>query len=566
MTKRYPELADENSLLSQSFAVMDTYGTGLGGDMARSMWLKEIYPMGWYVNNSVNRTIDIYHSVDIFFSKDDKRTDVNDQGFNISPIKETCLLQCEFKERCNKGLGCTGSPGMPNWKTKTQELMVINQIPSEQAFEESDIGLDSARSNLVERYLNDLLCARTNKCPGSLEALDLSLDDGEEMNESVNKSSPNEQAVTCNGNREISHSNVTKWPRLLAVEFGEAANHQHQKKHTLEDLPKCFSRDGKKFNLRFVILGGSGHFVTVLCFRNCWMKYDGARGCPGDIKFQTFENDEKGSRLAMAGKHLAMGFYEITEQSNTAPCRQDFGNEWFEPSKILRYEGVPVSFLSRATESWFPLNGHCKDHTDDLASTSTVASGIVDLNNREEQVNNSLPDDTPIKLEKLRKEITSGKKHLPASSVGHGSPAKKIRMTPCSTNKASVGHSGSASNKKTKKKIPSSKSYIDKIPMGFSLRCQPQRAGRKPSCKGCEMEINYDALCLKHKLPKGGPEQLIHEQVNCYHLDSYCIMEMIPKHLSQFLRGKYSDPRLSKMVGEIQWIRKKERQSKMKET
>ena len=87
MCTNFVELSDKNSLLSRSFADMDKHGTGVGGMLARSKWFQEIYPLEWYLNNAVNdhNEIDLYHAVDIFFNKEDSRSNLNNQGFNVSP-------------------------------------------------------------------------------------------------------------------------------------------------------------------------------------------------------------------------------------------------------------------------------------------------------------------------------------------------------------------------------------------------------------------------------------------------------------------------------------------------
>ena len=450
-----------------------------------------------------------------------------------------------LQERCTRGSGCTGCPGQPEWKVKRHEVTVINQIPSVQAFERASIGkLNSFASNSVETYLDDLIRAHTNKVPCSMDPVDLS-EDNEKLVESEK-----EQNVTCDGNREFSQAKITKWPHLLAVEFGQAANNQTAshclgKQHSLQDIPKCFARYGKQFNLRFVILGGGGHFITVLCFPTCWMQYNGTRDHVDGIKFKTFENDEKGTHLAMGGKKLAMAFYELTdlEKGNcdmAKPIVPKFLNGWFEPAKILCYLGVPVSIITRMKENHYPPAGHCS--TMEESSVSKKESTDVTLLASSPCSNEKEQEDTPTKLAKLRSQIISGKKRYTAAAAANNSGSRKKI-----------------------KKTTSSKSYTDLVPMGFSLRLEPQKRGSKPTCKGCNGEIDYSDVILKHKLPKGGAEKLVHEQVNCYHMHSWCIIHMSPRHLSLFLRAKHSDNKIKNMAKEIKEIQMLQAKAKKKQ-
>ena len=99
MVQDFVELDNESSVLSRTFKLLDDYqGDDLGGNLARNLWLKEVYK-----NRSPNEQniIDLWGDLDIFFYKSRNR-----EFANLSPVLDTVKFVYQEMYKCSKGNDC----------------------------------------------------------------------------------------------------------------------------------------------------------------------------------------------------------------------------------------------------------------------------------------------------------------------------------------------------------------------------------------------------------------------------------------------------------------------------
>ena len=94
----------------------------------------------------------------------------------------------------------------------------------------------------------------------------------------------------------------------------------------------------------------------------------------------------------------------------------------------------------------------------------------------------------------------------------------------------------SASTAKVKAKKPSPRR--NRVPPGFSVRPNPQKAGQRPECRGCGKEIGCTEVCMRHRFKEQKHNK--HFVAHQFHCSAERPTKMSKKHLTIFLETHIS--------------------------
>ena len=141
----------------------------------------------------------------------------------------------------------------------------------------------------------------------------------------------------------------------------------------------------------------------------------------------------------------------------------------------------------------------------------------------------------PEKLEGLSQDIAAN--------------TKKPKRKRTTTQKKSPTMKGKQNSKKKKKKSTSPERKSERIPKGFSLRANSQRAGPRPVCQGCFRYIQYRDACVRYKyMEKRGHKFMKTVQ---YHCTARCVNLMDPEHKVEFFEKKWTEKTVLNILKEF---------------
>lgn len=367
----YPELADNESLLSRTFKLLESNECA----DARILWLEEFFKL-----EIGKRKIDLWRDSDCLFKEQGIVETSRVRGGAGHPLLQSFQLLFIKNTKCMREGKCK--------KFDTSRT----HIPHEDDSDVEEVPREERKLELQEEQIRSVKrAAMKTSAPGYTDkSKQMTVE--ECLNE---KLQPKTLITTCYIDRECEgptwtlEPEIIKWPHTLVFDCPG---------RKLEELPSIFYCKGKKFVLRGAMVCGFGHWCSVIRCPFGWMHYDGMKNAGERFEFFQFGAE----RDAVKGRVLNIVTYEVLEVSET----RNFQDERLDWSKIV------------ASRDVYQLPGRM--------TASAAAKKVVDMledSSEEENAGASMKN----KLGTLKTKIKQEGEKSSSSKKKGTTPAKKTR-------------------------------------------------------------------------------------------------------------------------------------------
>ncbi len=484
----YPELANSDSLLSRSFALLQQNQH----NEARLLWITEFYhipePAG----------LNLWGFTDTFFSSSGvkKRRDED----TTHPFRLSCEMVYQRTRHCIREGGCESD--------KT-----IQETAEDDSDDDIILAEDNTRRESRRKRITCIIAGKT--ILGHLEQLleehQLPMCD----RQLLDPAHKNGAYRYCTGPNIVGEAQVIKWPHTMVFDVNGVAG----RGTTLSDLPFTFEYKTKKFVLRTAIIGGGGHFTAVIRCPDAWMFYDGMNSVP---RFRMHPLNQDSYSFMTANKSLNFLLYEVINATIT----ENFGD-------------VNLDLIH--TDQTLNIHPHNRNNEEDGNNNS---SDDNDNDNKKDDDDNDDDNDDAAFLADDYWENNAGETQ---ESILEG--LEKTRKDAQKLHKNSKQKKTTSASEKEKEKSKKTTPRKERIPKGFSVRKKVQTRGPKPICKSCGMQIEYDDICIRHSYKERDHYRYV--TVDQYHGRAHCLKKMSRAKLIDFKNKRWTDKTVLDLLQEL---------------